>query len=299
MKTKMRSLIIGMGIGKLYKNVLESIGHEVITVDTNPSQHADYTNLSQALSKNYKFDTTHICTPNFTHEPIALEVVNHTRILFIEKPGLSNSDAWDKLVEDNSNTRIVMVKNNQYRDNIEEIKQIASASVIVDINWINEDRVPSPGSWFTNRELAWGGVSRDLMPHLLSIWCILDPLYYNADRTRKEVKQRWSLKDLTSTSYGTAYPDGVYDVDDYCRLGFLGAETMWTLTADWRSLTPADIGIYFQLYTGHKHSIPLGLCPESAYKTMIITALKNIDNQEFWDNQYFMDSWIHSKIEKL
>ena len=295
----MRSIVIGMGIGQLYKDVLESIGHEVVTVDTNPLSHADYTSLNQALTENDKFDTAHICTPNYTHGPIALEVADHTRILFIEKPGLPTSEAWDLLVESHPDTRIMMVKNNQCRDNIEEIKQIANASVIVDINWINDDRVPSPGSWFTSRELAWGGVSRDLMPHLLSIWCVMDPQYYEADRTRKDVKQRWTLADLTGTSYGKVNPNGIYNVDDYCRLGFLGAETMWTLTADWRSLNAPDIGIHFQLYTGHKHFVPLGLCPESAYKTMIETALKNIDNQEFWDNQYFMDSWIHTKIEKL
>ena len=31
------------------------------------------------------------------------------------------------------------------------------------------------GSWFTTRKLAFGGVSRDLMPHLLSLYVAMNP----------------------------------------------------------------------------------------------------------------------------
>jgi hypothetical protein len=43
----------------------------------------------------------------------------------------------------------------------------------------------------------------------------------------------------------------------------------------------------------------LGLCPESAYKTMVETAVTNLNNDEFWNNQYQQDMWIHEQIEKL
>ena len=127
----------------------------------------------------------------------------------------------------------------------------------------------------------------------------MDPWYYEADRTRKEVKQNWNLIDLVSTDYGTVNPNGVYNVDDYCRLGFLGRETMWTITADWRSLQEDNISVEFELYTGHKYIKPLGLCPVNAYKRMIETAILKIDDQEFWNDQFYQDSWIHSKVEKL
>jgi len=296
---KKTSLIIGMGIGQLYKNVLEDMNHDVITVDQDPKRLADYTLLPQALEQVDKFDTVHICTPNYTHGTVALEVVDKARILFIEKPGLATASAWDSLVEAHPDTRIMMVKNNQYRDDIDEFKNLARASVIVNLNWVNRDRVPNPGSWFTNKELAFGGVSRDLVPHLLSLWVAMDPWYDQADRTRKVVKQNWTLSDLTATDYGTVNPNGVYNVDDYCRLGFLGQETMWTITADWRSLQEDNIAVEFELYTGHKYVKPLGLCPESAYKRMIETAIQKIDDQEFWDNQFHQDSWIHTKVEKL
>ena len=63
----------------------------------------------------------------------------------------------------------MMTKNNQYRENITEMAEAADPKKgVTRINWINDNRVPS-GSWFTNKELAFGGVSRDLMPNLLSL----------------------------------------------------------------------------------------------------------------------------------
>ena len=54
-----------------------------------------------------------------------------------------------------------MVKNNQFRHNIDEMTNMARTSRVVDINWCNKNRVPNPGTWFTTKELAYGGVSRD------------------------------------------------------------------------------------------------------------------------------------------
>ena len=62
-----RSLIIGMGIGQLYKDVLTKLGHEVVTVDLDPTK-ADFTDIKLAISKHSWFETAHICTPNFTHK---------------------------------------------------------------------------------------------------------------------------------------------------------------------------------------------------------------------------------------
>ena len=59
----MRSLIIGMGIGQLYKNVLTELDHEITTFDTDVSKNADVTTFEDAILQG-PFDTVHICTPN-------------------------------------------------------------------------------------------------------------------------------------------------------------------------------------------------------------------------------------------
>jgi hypothetical protein len=60
-----------------------------------------------------------------------------------------------------------------------------------------------------------------------------------------------------------------------------------------------DRGINFYMSDGSVKRIELGLCPEEAYKNMILDAIKNIDNTAFWSVQLAQDLFIHNKIEKL
>ena len=289
----MKSLIVGMGIGNLYKAVLEELGHTTVTVDRDPAKNADYGDVDMAMAAHGKFDTVHICTPNFTHMSIARKVAALSRIVFVEKPGVANAEAWAQLVKDYPQTRFMMVKNNQWRGNIEQMRELAKGSKVIDVNWINRDRVPSPGTWFTTKSLSYGGVSRDLMPHLLSLFMAIEPNYTDAELTSEIVMQNWLLEDLTKTDYGTVNANGTYDVDDMCRFEFAIGDQQWNLTANWRSQTTDDIALHFD----NGVSIPLGLCPESAYKAMIAEAVENIDNDEFWRKQFVQDIWIHSKID--
>jgi predicted dehydrogenase len=291
-----RSLVIGMGIGQLYKTVLENIGHTVITVDMDPSKGAEFTSVADAIRKYSIFDTAHICTPNFTHKDIAEQVAPYTKIVFVEKPGFKTSNDWTGMIKTRPFTRFMMVKNNMWRDNIVELKDLANKSKKVNLNWINKDRIPNPGSWFTNKELAFGGVSRDLMPHLLSWFIALAPDWIRANLTKQTAFKRWTLGQLTGTDYGTVNVNGTYDVDDFCQINFTDK---WQLTADWRDLKSDKRNIEFVMEDDSVITVELGLCPEYAYQNMISDAIKNIDNQTFWLEQYKQDSWIHERIENL
>jgi predicted dehydrogenase len=289
----MKSLIIGMGIGQLYKSVLTELGHEVVTVDYNPAVGADFQDYGIAFAAHDHFDTVHVCTPNYTHLNIARHAAIHrSGIVFVEKPGVADSELWRTMVKEFAGTtRFMMVKNNQWRSNIEEMKQRYNLASEVKIKWINKNRVPGPGSWFTTKELAFGGVSRDLLPHLLSLFMVLEPEYKTTNWLFRKTWQRWSLKDLSDTNYGTINPDGIYDVDDKVEFDGIIKSKKVFITADWRSNTEDDIAIYFDDYR-----IPLGLCPEEAYKNMIQEALSNKDNDKFWLDQLSHDIWIHKKI---
>ena len=107
------------------------------------------------------------------------------------------------------------------------------------------------------------------------------------------------LSDITSTDYGTVNPHGVYDVDDFCKLEFKNENTTWILTANWKTnLDHDDSSISFSMKNSAvRHE--LGLCPETAYSTMIETAINNLNNNEFWNNQLAQDLWIHEQIESL
>jgi len=293
---KQNSIVVGMGIGNLYKSVLENLGYNVVTVDSDPSKGAEFTDIAEAIMQYGYFDTAHVCTPNFTHAELANILGDCSRVVFVEKPGLENAEEWGRLIATNQHTRIMMVKNNMWRENINELRELASKAKSVRFNWINKDRIPSPGTWFTTRELAFGGVSRDLMPHLLSLYIALNPDWEKEKVNGKGSIMKWELSQLTSTDYGTVKSDGTYNVDDFCHINF---GNKWHLTADWRSLTEDKRDIEFVMEDNSVVTFELGLCPEEAYQSMIKDAVSNYNNIDYWFTQLKHDLWIHAMMGKL
>jgi predicted dehydrogenase len=297
----MKSLIVGMGIGNLYKDVLTKLNHTIVTVDMDSNKQADYLDLTTALDEHPCFDTAHICTPNFTHEDIARAIAEHTRIVFIEKPGLETAVAWYNLVTDYPDTRFMMVKNNQYRENIATLTQLAHKAKIINLTWNNNDRVPNPGTWFTTKSLAYGGVSRDLLPHLLSLFQSLSGFSYDQANMLTESAERfWTLPELTQTDYGRVDVNGIYDVEDQVELSYVDTHGChWIIESNWRTLTGDDRSILMTFEDGSHYYFELGLCPEDAYKRMISTAIEMKDTPAFWDLQLELDVWIHKQLESL
>jgi predicted dehydrogenase len=285
-----------MGIGQLYKTVLEKLGHKVVTVDSDPSKGADFDSVDVAIINYGLFDTVHICTPNFTHFELAAKVAPYSKIVFIEKPGVATSATWIKLVTEFKQTRFMMVKNNMWRSNIAELKELAITAKTVQVRWVRKNCIPSPGSWFTTKKLSFGGVSRDLMPHLLSLYVAMNPNWKHDTVSGQTAMQCWELKDIESTDYGVVNPNGVYDVDDMCVINF---ENKWRCAANWRSIDEEDSSIEFIMQNNSIERFELGWCPEEAYHNMIVDAITNIDNYEFWLKQFDIDTWIHERIENL
>jgi predicted dehydrogenase len=189
-----------------------------------------------------------------------------------------------------------MVKNNMWRNNIAELAELASQAKTVKIRWIRKNCIPSPGSWFTTKKLAFGGVSRDLMPHLLSLYVAMNPDWKRENVSGQTAMQCWELKDIDSTDYGVVDPTGTYNVDDMCVINF---GNKWRLAANWRSQDEEDSSIVFVMPDNAIEQFELGWCPEEAYHNMIVDAIDNMYNSEFWLKQYAVDTWIHERIENL
>lgn len=290
----MKSLVIGLGIGSLYVSVLRQLGATVVTVDADPSKSPDYYQTQDAILAMPWFDTVHICTPNYTHKPLAELVAHHAGCVFIEKPGLKTAAEWRTLCKDFSHTRFMMVKNNMWRHQIPEMRECAALSHRVDINWIRKDCVPNPGSWFTTQKLSYGGVSRDLMPHLLSLYIALSDNWQSTFPSKIETAQRWQLSDISTTQYGVVNPNGVYDVDDSCEVVI---DNKWFINANWRSMDNERSDIVFHLQNGQTREYDLGWCPEAAYLNMVQTAVSEMKNNHFWRTQLAQDVWIHDVID--
>lgn len=285
----MKTLIAGMGFGKiLYGNIYKNMGWDIEYLDLY-NKEAHYKNMDDAVKNRY--DTVHICTPNYSHYVLADKAAKVSDFVFVEKPGVAQSSHWEDLVKDNSKTRIMMTKNNQYRDNIHEMQVAANSASVIDFRWINHNRIPKPGSWFTTKHEAFGGVSRDLMPHMLSLYQMLNPDWRTSTITSRSMEQRWTLDSITDSGYGEVDRKGFYNVDDYCMIQY---NEKYNCIADWRSMSGDDIAIHID-----DNTFELGLCPEEAYHNMIMSALDNKDNDSFWQEQKEMDIWIHQQLEAV
>lgn len=284
-------------MGQMYARICTDLGHDVITMDPDQTKQATFANLDTALYAHPQLDAVFICTPNYTHDSIAQKVAKHCRVVFVEKPGVLNAKRWQTLQLTYPQTKFLMIKNNMWRTWEEEFHIRTEAAEVIRINWINRDRVPAPGSWFTNKKLSFGGVSRDLMPHLLSIFINMNPKDYKEFKMQSNIaKQNWRLDQLTSTEYGTVNSEGTYDVDDHNEIILDNGQKKYILTADWRSLDRDDRAIHCYQRDKLVKSFDLGLCPESVYVTMIQYVFENINNEEFWNQHKEHDVWIHDLI---
>jgi oxidoreductase len=266
----MKALIAGFGgIGaNVYYPELKLLGYSVDILDSTVPN-VTYRNVAEVSTG---YDIAVVCTPNFTHEEIARSLASHgTKRIFIEKPGVRDSWEWGDLVNDFEDTSFHMVKNNLYRGSYGNIFELMKEKKVigVDIAWLNANRIPNPGSWFTNRSLAFGGVSRDLMPHLYCFGAkifghrVMEQTYWTHTSM-----QRWDLAKIKTSDYGVVNSQGKYNVDDYSSaIGEIGNITV-RMTASWKEgYDKQSITLFFDDGTTYEWSF--GLCPAEAYGMML------------------------------
>lgn len=280
------ALLAGLGgIGKnVYYPEIINLGYQLDVFDI-ISQEANIRSIKN-ISKSY--DLAVICTPNFTHKEIADKLASvGTRRIFVEKPGLASALEWDQLCKKYPKTQFSLVKNNLYRSSYDNLLELFKEKdvVAVDINWLNKNRIPSPGSWFTNKTLSFGGVSKDLMPH---IFCFALKLFGLENLVKADLKfekhQRWNLSTATGTDYGTVNPAGIYDADDYARaqgiINYEGKDISLRMTASWKEgYDKQSVTLFFR--DGTTYEWEFGLCPADAYGTMLedFSSSENIDKE--------------------
>lgn len=265
----MKALLAGYGgIGSnVYFPELDKLGYTVDILD----KHAlvDYTDVDEIKGS---YDLAIVCTPNHTHEPIARKLASlGTRQIFIEKPGVANSANWYDMCETYKDTQFHLVKNNLYRKNYGSIFELMNKNTVIgiDINWLNKNRIPNPGSWFTNYEQAFGGVSHDLMPHL---YCFAIKLLGQEKVLKTEFfqgcYQRWALSNIKNTDYGIVDSDGIFDVDDISQAAANINGISLRMTASWKEGYDKQ-SITLFLKNGETYEWDFGLCPSEAYGLML------------------------------
>lgn len=302
-----KAIVVGLGgIGKnVYVPQLEKLGYNVETVDPN-TVFADYGTVND-IHKSKKFDIAIVCCPNVHHLNAVLELTDVCKTILVEKPGLANTKAWTNTIQRFPHHTILLVKNNLYRESIHTYMNLLDLEEVskIEINWLNKDRIPNPGSWFTDSTQAFGGVTHDLFPHLYCFMFALIPFNNFQYVTPKTfTMQRWNLDNIgDSTDYGAVNKNGVYDVCDYAEAHYMipreNPEPLSvTLRASWKEGYD-DQAIYVYYNGGRKLRLEFGFCPDSAYGKMIESAVQNKfmeEDRQTWIEQDF-DKWIHMHLE--
>jgi predicted dehydrogenase len=265
----MKALLVGMGgIGaNVYYPELQKLGYNIDTLDARVPG-TTYTDIREVRET---YDLAVVCTPNHTHREIG-EILAYRGVtdIFIEKPGVANSAEWVDMCA-YGGSRFHLVKNNLYRTSYGNILgQLASTDIIgVDINWLNDNRIPNPGGWSTTLDTALAGVSGDLMPHL---YCFAVKMFGIEAVTSADFKQRcykrWNMDLISQTDYGTVTPGGTYDVDDYATAMATINNIPVRLTASWKEgYDKQSITLFHR--DGSTYEWTFGLCPAEAYGVML------------------------------
>lgn len=192
---KTRIAIIGLGsiaqlvhlqILKKFDNVVISAVAELNkgklnTVAENFDIENTFTDYKEMLA-NTDFDALIIATPTGTHKEIALECIKYKKPILIEKPiARTYQEAEDivKAAEEN-NVPIMVGMNMRYRPDVMLLKSIINSGDLGDLfyikcGWLRKQS--SIQNWFTQKEMAGGGVILDLGIVLLdlTLWLLNFP----------------------------------------------------------------------------------------------------------------------------
>lgn len=307
-------LIVGLGIGRLYQKILTDTTQkhlfDVSTIDPDITKNADFLDLEHCFDHNDFFDLVIVCCPNHLHSYYVTELIMAGKCgtILVEKPGLPTASDWALAVASaaSKGIRLIMVKNNYYRiDLLKKIRETIYDNkddvFSVGIEWRCKDRIPNPGSWFTNKALAGGGVGKDLMPHLINIYLGIFKIPILPESCY--LVQQHSLNDITNTEYGTiVINDPIYDVDDTALMILMQDDIRVSLIAAWKDPVISDDSIGVKIIFKNSNSInyDFGLCPEKYYYDMILDILKIGAHDPLTDKEHFdIDYTTHLYIDEL
>lgn len=125
-------------------------------------------------------DAVIIATPNYTHADYAIKALERRIHVLCEKPVALSSQEIEKVIEiaERNGCMYIPAFVNRFRYDIRCLKKVVESGVLgeitgIDAGWIRRNGRPRPGSWFTNRRYAGGGVLLDLGSHVLDICMML------------------------------------------------------------------------------------------------------------------------------
>lgn len=201
-------------------------------------------------------DAVVIATPNYTHASLTKLALQSGKHVLCEKPfALSYAEAlsMQELAEER---KLVLMPAfvNRFRPDISLMREKVQAGEIgtvrqVEASWTRQAGIPRPGSWFTQKKYAGGGVLLDLGSHLLDI-----ALDFLGDGQVQEILSITRSELIEEAGYGANWyaqqrqqSDIQADVEDTAYAVIrLDQGKLLTLQASWAGPVPGD-ATYFKL----------------------------------------------------
>ena len=197
-------------------------------------------------------DAVTVAVPNHLHAQITLDCLAAGKHVFCEKPiATTYSDAVIMAEAARSaDRRLVIGVVNRYADSINQIKRIIGAGELGEIYQVNLKfksfrSIPGLGGWFTQKDMAGGGVMIDWGVHFIDLTLyILDApgivavSGYGASVLARDLR-RYKYLDMWA---GPPDYSGVYDVEEYASgiirtTGpFINFEGAWACNINERAL---------------------------------------------------------------
>lgn len=121
-------------------------------------------------------DLVIVAVPNRAHAMVAEELLSHGRSVLVEKPVCLHADEVERLraAARTGGGRLFPSRASRLRADVLQLSDFVVQGAVgtvrmIELDWVRARGVPRPGSWFTNRDLAGGGVGVDLGWHLLDV----------------------------------------------------------------------------------------------------------------------------------
>lgn len=205
-----------------------------------------YSNYEDMLN-NETLDLVSICTPNILHADISIYALLKGVNVHCEKPLAVNRSEAAKIVEakNKSGKKLLVGLNNRFTNEAVFLKKYIDEGFLGDIykanaGWIRRSGIPGRGTWFTNKDMAGGGVMIDLGVHYLDLALFLmgmpEPSYITGST--------YHYFDQTTTRNRNGYrgnANGIFNVED-TAVGMIGLKNGATINFDfsWASNIESD-----------------------------------------------------------
>ncbi|MBR5514916.1 MAG: Gfo/Idh/MocA family oxidoreductase [Clostridia bacterium] len=192
MANKLKVAIVGCGSiadGAHLSNYEKNDGIEIVALCDIDTTRFDYlkgkykccanaytTTDYKDIAKDENVDAVDICTPNYLHSIVAIEMLNAGKHVLTEKPDAMTAkeveamrDAADK------NGRVLMaMRNNRFTPAAIHLKKMIDNGECGEIYnarcaWVRKRGVPKPGSWFAKKAESGGGPLIDLGVHMIDL----------------------------------------------------------------------------------------------------------------------------------